>query len=431
MLERYTRERQRGQGKKGMFNLEDEEDLGLDGFDEGTALGGLTHGGRAVNDLPGDDFMAQGLGDDDDDELDDDERRGRIDRRQVDRGHFGGFDEEELVSAFHAPLDKGSSQPEKKKSKAEVMSEIIAKSKDYKMERQKQKDMDDDLRDELDENLDDLRELLGTAPVLDRNAIPGPSRPKSTNKDAAEDREYDQVVRTLAYEARAKPKDRTKTEDELAVEEAGALQKAEAKRQRRMKGEDVSDEEDEEASGGYRKRRKMERRGDADDLDDDFEEDLLGPGITREDLEKMGANGAEDGADESGSEDDEEEGSDDEDEDEDGEEDEADDDDDNDEDEHSDGLSAMDDLDEAPDPETVDSDDEQVVKPSKGKKSRTTTEIPYTFSCPSSIEEFEDILESLDDSALPTVVQRIRAVHHPSLAQGNKEKLQVSLIDIR
>lgn len=82
-----------------MFNLEDEDDLGLEGFDDGNALGALTHGGRNVSDLPGDDFMAQGLGDDEeDDELDEDEKRGRIDRRQVDRGHFGGFDEEELVS---------------------------------------------------------------------------------------------------------------------------------------------------------------------------------------------------------------------------------------------------------------------------------------------------------------------------------------------
>lgn len=101
MLERYTRERQKGQGKKGMFNIEDDDDLS--GFDEGgagTALGGLTHGGRSVSDLPGDDFVAQGLGSDDDEE-DDDEREGRIRQRDVGRGHFGGFDEEaeELVSS--------------------------------------------------------------------------------------------------------------------------------------------------------------------------------------------------------------------------------------------------------------------------------------------------------------------------------------------
>ena len=84
MLERYTRERQRGQGKKGLFNLEDDEDV-LDGFDEGTALGGLTHGGRSVMDLPGDDFETQGLGEDEETD------HGIIGRRQVSSGHFGGF----------------------------------------------------------------------------------------------------------------------------------------------------------------------------------------------------------------------------------------------------------------------------------------------------------------------------------------------------
>jgi nucleolar protein 14 len=104
MLERYTRERQRGQGKKGLFNLEDDD--GLDGFDEG-----LTHGGRNVLDLPGDDFMMQGLGEEDDEEK-------MIDRRTVNRAHFGGFEEPE---------------EERVKSKQEVMAEIIAKSKGYKV----------------------------------------------------------------------------------------------------------------------------------------------------------------------------------------------------------------------------------------------------------------------------------------------------------
>lgn len=97
MLERYTRERQRGQGRKGQFNLED-DDEGLEGFDEGQALGGLTHGGRSVVDMPGDDFDAQGLG-----EMDD-EDRGRIDQRTVGRSHFGGFvqqdEDRNMVSRF-------------------------------------------------------------------------------------------------------------------------------------------------------------------------------------------------------------------------------------------------------------------------------------------------------------------------------------------
>lgn len=115
MLERYTRERQRGQGKKGMFNLEDGDDLGLD---DGEALGGLTHGGRSVMDLPGDDFDAQGFGEQDEDD------KGRIGRRTVQQVHFGGFG--------HDAEGEGE-EPERKKSKQEVMSEVIAKSKEHKV----------------------------------------------------------------------------------------------------------------------------------------------------------------------------------------------------------------------------------------------------------------------------------------------------------
>lgn len=106
MLERYTRERQRGQGKKGLFNLEDDE--GLDGFDEG--LGGLTHGGRSVMDLPGDDFMMQGLGEEEEE------------TPLRPHNNFGGFAEQEQADA-----------PPRVKSKQEVMSEIIAKSKGHKV----------------------------------------------------------------------------------------------------------------------------------------------------------------------------------------------------------------------------------------------------------------------------------------------------------
>jgi nucleolar protein 14 len=141
-----------------LFNLEDDTDVfgGLDEGDEGTMLGGLTHGGRSVMDLPGDDFDAQGFGEDDED---DEERgdKGRVDMRTVRRDHFGGFgqdQEDELVSAVRAgaptlPLlislkiilkgthADGCFQPERKKSKAEVMSEVIAKSKEYKVRRRR------------------------------------------------------------------------------------------------------------------------------------------------------------------------------------------------------------------------------------------------------------------------------------------------------
>ena len=235
-----------------------------------------------------------------------------------------------------------------------------------------------------------------------------------------DDAEYAQFVKTLAFEARAKPKDRTKTEDELAIEEKERLEKAEAKRLRRMRGEES---EDEDSRG---KKRKVDDRREGDDLGDDFvdedEEDLLGPGLTREGLEKMGAAKAaelEDEEDEEDEDEDEDQDEDDEDEDEDEEEDSEE------EDDDEDLPSDMEDLDEAPDLDSADEEETTLVKKRKRSKAPKTTEIPYTFICPATIDELEDIMEPLDDSAIPTVVQRIRAIHHPSLAQGNKEKLQV------
>jgi nucleolar protein 14 len=71
-----------------MFNLEDDEEGLLGGLDDGEALGGMTHGGRNVSDLPGDDFVGMGLGRDEEDE----DARGNIDRSRVAKGHFGGFE---------------------------------------------------------------------------------------------------------------------------------------------------------------------------------------------------------------------------------------------------------------------------------------------------------------------------------------------------
>lgn len=85
-----------------MFNLEDDEE-------------NLTHYGQSLANI--DDFDEADL------ELSDSEDRGIIDPRTVSRSHFGGFGEEEEDM-------KHSDRP---KSKAEVMREVIAKSKLYKV----------------------------------------------------------------------------------------------------------------------------------------------------------------------------------------------------------------------------------------------------------------------------------------------------------
>jgi nucleolar protein 14 len=263
----------------------------------------------------------------------------------------------------------------------------------------------------LDEELNSLRSLL-YAPEpstrLDDPAEPidktssAPAAPISSTADE-KDKEYDHFVRELAFEMRAKPKDRTKTEEELALEEKEALEKAEKERLRRMQGLEASEDEDD--SG---KRKKRPRGG--DDLDDDFmEEDAawggLGAGLG--DQEAMDEDEDED------EDDDEEQDAEDEEEEED----------DNDEEEVESVFSGGEE-------EGEEGSEEALVKTNGVTRKKTTIdsrekELPYTFPCPESHEEFLEIIDNIDDTDIPTVIKRIRTLHHPSLAQDNKFKLQV------
>jgi nucleolar protein 14 len=110
----------------------------------------LTHGGRSIDELKGDDFVAQGLGDEDEDLEDDfginrtvEGEEGAVERDLTRRNNFGGFGDDagdddvcrrfpEL--ALNLVTDPESCfQPDRKRTKNEIMSEVIAKSKSYKV----------------------------------------------------------------------------------------------------------------------------------------------------------------------------------------------------------------------------------------------------------------------------------------------------------
>jgi nucleolar protein 14 len=306
------------------------------------------------------------------------------------------------------------------------------------LERQQQKELDEDIRMELDEGLDDLRELLNESIPTDLKrgkanldfykapaAAPAvedddDAESKTDKKKPETDGDYDQFVRSLAFDRRAKPKDRTKTEEEVAKEEAEKLQEAEAARLKRMRGI-VDEDEDEEEGGRKRRRQKGGRAPEADDLDDDYadgyEDDAqefgLGAGLG-------GRQAVEDGDEEMIGEDEDEEG-------------ESDEDDDEDDDDLEEGDEDMED-DLASDLEL--DDDAKVKTPTTGskgskqertKKARSTASekvIPFTFKCPESYDDFEAIIDGLEDKDVETVVKRIRTLYHPSLGEGNKERLQ-------
>ena len=274
------------------------------------------------------------------------------------------------------------------------MAEVIAKSKEHKvgllksfyiklaylvlqLRRQTEREEDDNIRHELDSQFTALRELIyapdpsssgsNSIPLGTREAVPRPLTDPDPGAALStivnDDGDYDQRVRELAFDKRSKPKDRTKTEEELALEEKEALEKAERRRQRRMLGQNESDSEEEGTLKGKR------RRG-ADDLDFDDEGLVewsgLGAGL--------------------------------------------------------DQTSAP--LSEASEEEAEPAEEDTETSDDKSSNS-LADELSYIFPCPGSHEEFLHIIDDLDDEDVPTVVQRIRTLYHTSLGADNKFKLQV------
>ena len=121
MTERFAQEAIRSHKKHNVFDLEEEE-----------PSEGLTHGGKPLFDTeePIDDFDEDDLGSGD--ELDD----SKLERRALKR----------LRQEEDEGSEQDSDEPERKKSKAEVMQEVIAKSKEYKFLRQAAKEEDTELR---------------------------------------------------------------------------------------------------------------------------------------------------------------------------------------------------------------------------------------------------------------------------------------------
>lgn len=233
--------------------------------------------------------------------------------------------------------------------------------------------------------------------------------PKATfgEMNVIEETQYDQSVRELALDRRAQPKDRTKTEEELALEAKETLEKAEQKRLKRMRGE--PDDSSEEEESGVRKKKSRRVMG-GDDLEDDFQDDEdewdglgagLGAAVEGEGGEDEGADEAEtesssgedDGADVEGVELSEEEDDD-------------------------DGMGST------PLAAKASSTDWKSL-PSQPRPKGKSRELPYTFQCPSNHDEFVDTVEGIAEEDIPVVVKRIRALYHPSLAVENKTKLQV------
>ncbi|KAL9104475.1 MAG: hypothetical protein Q9163_000568 [Psora crenata] len=399
-LQRFVKERQKGRKKDAMFDLDNPEEEGQ-----------LTHFGQSLSFDTG-----QGLEEFNEAEVigSESETSGGMDMRPVKRRRVS----EDSALRGDIDVDQGEGRPEPPKSRKEVMVEVVAKSKLHKHERQQAKEDDDELLAELDKGLPDLFAMLHGTGRKDPPALTtstSKSQNGSINPDrlallegksrSQADREYDERLRQMALDRRAKPAMPTLTEEERLRQEAQKLRELEEQRLRRMNGEPnesegdiaaahaddgdaevASDQENDFGLGngllGQRKRPEL----DVEDEDQFIIDDDLVSGGSGPDSEGLAS-------------------------------------------EPSDAESEPDDDDEFVtgllSTEYAGREGPSAMDEARVRAADLNGHLPYTYKCPESHLEFLQITESAALQDLPIIVQRIRALYHPRLASENKAKLGI------
>ncbi|XP_051474657.1 nucleolar protein 14 isoform X2 [Apus apus] len=384
MIRRFALERQQSYGKKNIYNLNEDEEL--------------THYGQSLAEIE----KLNDIVDSDSDS----EERGAL-SAELTAAHFGGGGGLLRKKASSGQQDE---EEEKPKSRKELIEEMIAKSKQEKQERQTRRESALELTEKLDNDWKEIQTLIA------RKA------PKSERKDKEAEKpkpdEYDMIVRELGFEMKAKPSERMKTEEELAKEEQARLQKLEADRLRRMRGID------EETN------KKKPSHVSADDLADGFILDkddrrLLSYKDGKIDIE----NEEEEEKDKEEEEEEVGEEEDNENEEESEEETANEDEEDSAADTHSDLESDLESEEEAAGnkeqkKEKTNENESQNVEKLDQKMEAAKSELPYTFAVPESYETFKSLLAGRTIEQQLIILERIQKCNHPSLAVGNKAKLE-------
>ncbi|CAO2640223.1 Nucleolar protein 14 [Lemmus lemmus] len=364
MMKRFALEQQRHHEKKNIYNLNEDEEL--------------THYGQSLADIEKHNDIV--------DSDSDTEERGTL-SAELTASHFGG--------GVHKSAPQEGEDGDKPKSRKELIEELIAKSKQEKRERQAQREDALELTEKLDQDWKEIQTLLSRKPQKSEN---------KEKKEKAQPDAYDLMVRELGFEMKAQPSNRMKTEEELAKEEQERLRKLEAERLRRMLGKD----EDEN--------KKKPKHMSADDLNDGFILDkddrrLLSYKDGKMNIEDVQNDQKED---EDESDEEGEDGSRQDTEESDG------------SDSHSDLESNIESEEENEKPKKEQHQTPGGKLPSDGQKAQRAagTELPYVFAAPESYEELRSLLSGRSTEEQLLVVERIQKCNHPSLAVGNKAKLE-------
>ncbi|XP_063192164.1 nucleolar protein 14 [Chroicocephalus ridibundus] len=389
MIRRFALERQQNYGKKNIYNLNEDEEL--------------THYGQSLAEIE----KLNDIVDSDSDT----EERGTL-SAELTAAHFGGGGGLLRKKASSGQQDE---EEEKPKSRKELIEEMIAKSKQEKQERQTRRESALELTEKLDNDWKEIQTLVA------RKIPKSERRDKEVEKPKPDD--YDMIVRELGFEMKAKPSERMKTEEELAKEEQARLQKLEADRLRRMRGID------EQAN------KKKPSHVSADDLADGFILDkddrrLLSYKDGKINIENEGENIESEEEGEKDEEEEEESGKEDNENEEESEEESAnEDEEDGAADSHSDLESDLESEEEAPGNKEqkkhkTNENESQTVEKLDPKMEAAKSELPYTFAVPDSYETFQSLLAGRTIEQQLTILERIQKCNHPSLAVGNKAKLE-------
>ncbi|KAF7670421.1 hypothetical protein LDENG_00124620 [Lucifuga dentata] len=392
ILQRFALERQRVHDKKDVYNLNEEEEL--------------THYGQSLAEIEKFSYTV-----DSDDEA---EEKGLL-SAELTASHFGGG------GGLLRKKTSGEQQEEegthKAKSRQELIEELIQKSKQEKRERQVQREEAQELTEKLDQDWKSIQTLMV------KKTAKADSIDKQEEKPKLD--EYDMMVRELGFEMKAQPSEKMKTPEELAREEKEKLQKLEADRVRRMMGDVEGDDVQTRAHTS------------ADDLNDGFildkedkktlayqdgkwnitegseeeneEEDEEGEGDHEEESEEDDEDGDQDKEEGEEEEEEEEGGS-----------------------EEEDGHSDLDSEQESETEEKAEEDEKSNAKPKKSlskeemkaHQDAAKAELPYTFTAPESYSDLKDLLHGHAPDNQRLIVARMQKCSHPSLAVGNKLKLQ-------
>ncbi|XP_067106491.1 nucleolar protein 14 [Osmerus mordax] len=382
ILQRFALERQRTHDKKDMYNLNEDEEL--------------THYGQSLAEMEKMNDLV-----DSDSETDE---KGLL-SAELTASHFGGGGG--LLRKKTPGEEDGGSH--RAKSRQELIEEMILKSKQDKRERQTQKEEAQVLTEKLDQEWKSIHGLLAHKTPMAERPERGEEKPKLD--------EYDMMVRELGFEMKAQPSERMKTPEEVAREERERLQKLEADRLRRMMGE---------AAGAAS---QTQTHLSADDLNDGFILDHDDKkALTYQDGKLNIEQGSEDeGEDGDEGESSQEEGSGEEEDQEEEEEEEE---------EASGGDDSHSDLDSEQESgreeEEEDMSEECGAQPQsqlteeerKAEQEAAKAELPYTFTAPESYADLKALLQGHSPEIQRLIVSRTQKCNHPSLAVGNKLKLQ-------